>query len=149
MGNWRAVTVSSWSGLPALHTCACCNCHQRKDAWKCSCSETGCAWCLLKKRVGRQNSLVVNLLRRVTCPLLFPLCSVPTPMLPTPTPDQAHRSHRAAWGIQLPPSSRPSTRTRPTGTELPPDDVSALLLTLQDRPHSCLLEPALGHQNVL
>lgn len=46
------------------------------------------------------------------------LCSVPIPMLPTPTPDQAHRSRRAAWGTQLPPSSLPSTPIRHTGTEL-------------------------------
>lgn len=63
--------------------------------------------------------------------------SVPTPMLPTPTPDQAHRSHRAAWGIQLPPSSRPSTPIRRTGTELHPRNARALSLMLRDRPRSC------------
>lgn len=65
---------------------------------------------------------------KLSCPVrvtkgyvsVLPPCSVPTPMLPTPTPDQAHRSPRAAWDTQLPPSSRRSTRTRPTGTELPP-----------------------------
>ncbi|KAJ7395098.1 Cyclin-dependent kinase 8 [Pitangus sulphuratus] len=80
----------------------------------------------------------------------LPTSDVPTPMLPTPTPDQAHHSHRAAWDIQLPPSSRHSTRIRLTGTELHPDDVDALLLMLQDRPRSCAcLEPGLGHENVL
>lgn len=74
----------------------------------------------------------------------YPLCSVPTPMLPTPTPDQAHHSHRAAWDIQLPPSSRHSTRTRRTGTELHPNNVNALLLMLQDRPRSCLPGTRLG-----
>lgn len=44
--------------------------------------------------------------------------SVPIRMLPTPTPDQAHRSRRAAWGTQLPPSSLHSTPTRRIGTEL-------------------------------
>ncbi|KAJ7409578.1 Cyclin-dependent kinase 8 [Willisornis vidua] len=79
----------------------------------------------------------------------LPTSDVPTPMLPTPTPDQAHHSHRAAWGIQLPPSSRHSTPTRLTGTELHPSDVSALLLMLQDRPTAACLEPGLGHENVL
>lgn len=54
------------------------------------------------------------------CVCALPSCSVPTPMLRTPTLDQAHRSPRAAWDTQLPPSSRRSTRTRPTGTELHP-----------------------------
>lgn len=44
--------------------------------------------------------------------------SVPIHMLPTPTLDQAHRSRRAAWDTQLPPSSLHSTLIRPTGTEL-------------------------------
>uniref|UniRef100_A0A4X1TJE6 Cyclin-dependent kinase 8 n=1 Tax=Sus scrofa TaxID=9823 RepID=A0A4X1TJE6_PIG len=48
----------------------------------------------------------------------LPTSDVPIPMLPTPTPDQAHRSRRAAWGTQLPPSSLPSTPIRHTGTEL-------------------------------
>lgn len=73
-------------------------------------------------------------------------CSVPTPMLPTPTPDQAHRSHRAAWDTQLPRSSRRSTRTRPTGTELHPVPPA---LTLQDRPRSCVPGARLGPENVL
>lgn len=77
--------------------------------------------------------------------LLWPqTISVPTPMLPTPTPDQAHHSHRAAWVIQLPPSSRHSTRIRRIGTELHPDTVNALLVMLQDRPHSCLPGTRLG-----
>lgn len=81
---------------------------------------------------------MMYLLARIAFRLLLPLCSVPTPMLRTPTPDQAHRSHRAAWDIQLPPSSRHSTRIRRTGTELHPHNVNALLLMLQDQPHSCL-----------
>lgn len=81
--------------------------------------------------------------------LLWPqTISVPIPMLPTPTPDQAHHSHRAAWDIQLPPSSLHSTHIRHIGTELHPNNVSALLLMLQDCAAACL-EPGLGHKNVL
>lgn len=64
--------------------------------------------------------------------------SVPIPMLPIQTLDQAHRSHRAAWDIQLPPSSLHSTLTRHTGTELHLNKVNALLLRLQDWPCCCL-----------
>ncbi|OXB55555.1 hypothetical protein ASZ78_006786 [Callipepla squamata] len=78
----------------------------------------------------------------------LPTSDVPIPMLPTPTLDQAHRSHRAAWDIQLPPSSLHSTHIRHIGTELHPNNVSALLLMLQDCAAACL-EPGLGHKNVL
>lgn len=110
--NWRVVTVTFWSGIPHVHTCTCC-------------SQTKC-----------KVVCAVHVLKDVF-PLLVPPCSVPTPMLPTPTPDQAHRSHRAAWGIQLPPSSRPSTPIRRTGTELHPRNARALSLMLRDRPRSC------------
>lgn len=77
--------------------------------------------------------------------LLWPqTISVPTPMLPTPTPDQAHHSHRAAWDTQLPPSSLHSTRTRRIGTELRPNNVNALLLTLQAWLRGCLPGTRLG-----
>lgn len=77
--------------------------------------------------------------------LLWPqTISVPTPMLPTPTPDQAHHSHRAAWDTQLPPSSLHSTRTRHIGTELRPNNVNALLLTLQAWLRGCLPGTRLG-----
>lgn len=95
------------------------------------------------KRVDRAV-LQQCVLWRVTFPLLSPLCSVPTPMLPTPTLDQAHHSHRAAWDTQLPPSSRHSTRTRHTGTELRPNIVNALLLTPRAWLHSRLPGTRLG-----
>lgn len=74
--------------------------------------------------------------------------SVPIHMLPIPTLDQAHHSHRAAWATQLPPSSLHSTRIRHTGTELRWNIVSALLLMLRTN-CSSLREPGEGHENVL
>lgn len=79
--------------------------------------------------------------------LLWPqTISVPTPMLPTPTPDQAHRSHRAAWDTQLPPSSRRSTRTRPTGTELHPVPSGRRRWCCRTGRAAACQEPALGHR---
>lgn len=70
-------------------------------------------------------------------------------MLPIPTLDQAHHSHRAAWDTQLPPSSLHSTHIRHTGTELHWNIVNALLLMLQNVLCSSLWEPGMGHENVL
>nr|XP_032621208.1 cyclin-dependent kinase 8 isoform X2 [Chelonoidis abingdonii] len=78
--------------------------------------------------------------------LFFMVSSVPIPMLPIPTLDQAHRSHRAAWDIQLPPSSLHSTHIRHTGTELHLNNVNALLLMLWDWSCSCLPGTWLGPQ---
>lgn len=70
-------------------------------------------------------------------------------MLPTPTLDQAHHSHRAAWDTQLPPSSPHSTPTRRTGTEPRWNVVRALLPTLWDWRSRSLRGPGVGHGNVL
>lgn len=71
--------------------------------------------------------------------------SVPIHMLPIPTPDQAHHSHKAAWDTQLPPSNLHSTHIRHIGTELRWNVVNALLLLmLQDWPCSSQWEPGMG-----
>lgn len=67
-------------------------------------------------------------------------------MQPIQTLDQAQHSHRAAWDIQLPPSSLHSTHTRPIGTELKLNQVNALLRRLPDRPCCCTPGTWLGPQ---